>query len=379
MHMNFKSNTMEKYHIGQEILKEVEAKYPTVVAFAKDLCKSSSATYEIFGKTSLDTDLLLKVSKLLDRDFFQEFSEKCLNGELAVEDKNSGACISSLLPEDELHVITPYGLEGILEEYFLAKRKKPLVIFYGDRSLPIHQYIQSVGEEIHGKGMVKDIFLNKKDFSNLETQVPSLTQLPQKVMLLRYGSGMYDNGFDDLVLFAEKLLANSDKFVIITCNYSNSLGNGRYGRLEYKSDADSAFNTWHERIHAFVADNENKDFTYTKELYQAAINKGYIDNICNLLKRDDDEDKKEAKQMIEEAKQKLGTFQDTIIEEDANHIRHKISTIQLRPGDKTKLPDCFNTPKTEMWYDEDKETHKITDWEYNERDWLTKQILKMED
>ena len=79
---------MEKYHIGQEILKEVKAKFPSVAAFARELCKSSSATYEIFGKTSLDTDLLLKISQLLERDFFREFSEKCLNGEVAVEDKD---------------------------------------------------------------------------------------------------------------------------------------------------------------------------------------------------------------------------------------------------------------------------------------------------
>ena len=34
---------MEKYHIGQEILKEVKAKYPSVAAFARELCKSSSS------------------------------------------------------------------------------------------------------------------------------------------------------------------------------------------------------------------------------------------------------------------------------------------------------------------------------------------------
>ena len=99
---------MEKYHIGQEILKEVKAKFPSVAVFAKELCKSSSATYEIFGKTSLDTDLLLKVSKLLDRDFFREFSEKCLNGEVAVVDKQTAEnCISQLLPEDKLHTVLP--------------------------------------------------------------------------------------------------------------------------------------------------------------------------------------------------------------------------------------------------------------------------------
>lgn len=85
---------MEKYHIGQEILKEVKAKFPSVAAFAKELCKFSSATYEIFGKTSLDTDLLLKVSKLLDRDFFREFSEKCLNGEVAVVDKQTAESLT---------------------------------------------------------------------------------------------------------------------------------------------------------------------------------------------------------------------------------------------------------------------------------------------
>lgn len=101
---------MEKYHIGQEILKEVKAKFPSVAAFARELCKSSSATCEIFDKTSLDTDLLLKVSKLLDRDFFREFSEKCLNGEVAVEDKEMTANrVNCLLPEDELHVFTPYN------------------------------------------------------------------------------------------------------------------------------------------------------------------------------------------------------------------------------------------------------------------------------
>ena len=108
---------MEKYNIGQEILKEVKAKYPSVTAFAKDLCKSSSATYEIFGKTSLDTDLLLKVSQLLDRDFFREFSEKCLNGEVAVENKDmTENHINCLLPEDELHVFTYDKHEMVLEE-----------------------------------------------------------------------------------------------------------------------------------------------------------------------------------------------------------------------------------------------------------------------
>lgn len=140
---------MEKYHIGQEILKEVKAKFPTVAAFARELCKSSSATCEIFDKTSLDTDLLLKVSKLLDRDFFREFSEKCLNGEVAVEDKEMTAnCVNCLLPEDKLHVFTPYNCETVFEEYFQLPRRKPLVTFcrHEDR-ITYTDAISRIGED----------------------------------------------------------------------------------------------------------------------------------------------------------------------------------------------------------------------------------------
>ena len=34
---------MEKYHIGQEILKEVKAKYPSVAAFARELYHATLA------------------------------------------------------------------------------------------------------------------------------------------------------------------------------------------------------------------------------------------------------------------------------------------------------------------------------------------------
>lgn len=42
-------------------------------------------------------------------------NEKCLNGEVAVEDKEMTANrVNCLLPEDELHVFTPYNCETVL-------------------------------------------------------------------------------------------------------------------------------------------------------------------------------------------------------------------------------------------------------------------------
>ena len=65
---------MTKIHIGQEIKQEVQKQDLTIEDFAKNLHLASSEIENIFNKTSLETDLLLKISKLLKRDFFSLFS-----------------------------------------------------------------------------------------------------------------------------------------------------------------------------------------------------------------------------------------------------------------------------------------------------------------
>lgn len=70
---------MEKILIGQEIKQEVQKQDLSVEDFAKNLHIASSEVEKIFEKTSLETDLLLQISKLLKRDFFWLFSN-CVNG-----------------------------------------------------------------------------------------------------------------------------------------------------------------------------------------------------------------------------------------------------------------------------------------------------------
>lgn len=349
---------MEKYNIGQEILKEVKAKYPSVTAFAKDLCKSSSATYEIFGKTSLDTDLLLKVSKLLDRDFFREFSEKCLNGEVAVEDKDmTENHINCLLPEDELHVFTYDKHEMVLEEYFLLPRKKPLVAFCGwkDREEEI-KLTCVIGENIFGKGMVRPLRFNSKNLADLEAQIPMLTSIPQKAFVILYNGSGLQNGYDHVILLAEKLLAASGKHVVLICSNRNWVN--EYS-LEYCSYAEPAFDTWKDRIFACVLDNSQNDFVYYRELYYAIKGRGYIDAIYHCLFEKDEEG---AQQYLAEAR-KLSSFKDTVIKSDVNMERHQISMLEVRPEDK-KLLERYN-PRVSMWIDIIKETGEIFNWEYS--------------
>ena len=353
---------MEKYHIGQEILKEVKAKYPSVAAFARELCKSNSATYEIFGKTSLDTDLLLKVSKLLDRDFFREFSEKCLNGEVAVEDNDMTANrVNCLLPEDELHVFTPYNCEMVFEEYFLLPRRKPLVAFCRSRdSITYTDAVSRIGEGIFGEGKVKTLMVDKNALVDFEAQIPHMTALPQKAFVVCYSGSGLQNGFDQIILLSEKLLAASEKHVVVICKNNSRIEN--LGHPKYISYAEPTFDTWKERIFACVLDNSQNDFVYYRELFRATKNGDCIRGIARCLENHDEEG---AQQYLAEAK-KLSTFKDTIIKSDGIWERHQISSVILRPEDKNLL-GAYNHPVS-MWININKETGEIStlEWEGSE-------------
>ena len=355
---------MEKYHIGQEILKEVKAKFPSVAVFARELCKSSSATYEIFGKTSLDTDLLLKISQLLERDFFREFSEKCLNGEVAVEDKDmTENHINCLLPEDELHVFTYDKHEMVLEEYFLLPRKKPLVAFCGwkDREEEI-KLTCVIGENIFGKGMVRSLRVDSNNLADLEAQIPILTSIPQKAFVILYRGRGLDNGYDYVILLTEKLLAASGKHVVLICSNRNWVN--EYS-LEYSSYAEPAFDTWKDRIFACVLDNSQNDFVYNRELYYAIKGCGYIDSIRNCLGffHPDGIDEEKVKRIIADAKEKLSTFKDTIIKEDEERERHLISSLVVRPEDMEKFERHMSKVAVSIWIDISKATGTIRDWQ----------------
>ena len=353
---------MEKYHLGQEILKEVKAKFPSVAAFARELCKSSSATYEIFGKTSLDTDLLLKVSKLLDRDFFREFSEKCLNGEVAVEDNDMTANrVNCLLPEDELHVFTPYNYEMVFEEYFLLPRRKPLVAFCRSRdSITYTDAVSRIGEGIFGEGKVKTLMVDKNALVDFEAQIPHMTALPQKAFVVCYSGSGLQNGFDQIILLSEKLLAASEKHVVVICKNNSRIEN--LGHPKYISYAEPTFDTWKERIFACVLDNSQNDFVYYRELFRATKNGDCIRGIARCLENHDEEG---AQQYLAEAK-KLSTFKDTIIKSDGIWERHQISSVILRPEDKNLL-GAYNHPVS-MWININKETGEIStlEWEGSE-------------
>ena len=209
--------------------------------------------------------------------------------------------------------------------------------------------------------MVRPLRFNSKNLADLEAQIPMLTSIPQKAFVILYSGSGLQNGYDHVILLAEKLLAASGKHVVLICDNRNWVN--KYS-LEYSSYAEPAFDTWKDRIFACVLDNSQNDFVYNRELYNAIKGRGYIDAIsCCLGLGTSDIDEEKVKQLIAEAKEKLSTFKDTIIKEDEGRERHLISSLVVRPEDMEKFKRHRSKEAVSIWIDISKATGTIRDWQ----------------
>lgn len=62
-------------HVGELIRQQLAEQGRTVVWFAKKLSYSRTNVYKIFEKSSIDTELLLRISNILGYDFFTAYSD----------------------------------------------------------------------------------------------------------------------------------------------------------------------------------------------------------------------------------------------------------------------------------------------------------------
>ena len=75
------------YHIGERVQALVKASGMPVAEFARRINTSRENAHRIFKRTSLDTDLLMTISQVLDHDFFRELSGELVgrNGSMEME------------------------------------------------------------------------------------------------------------------------------------------------------------------------------------------------------------------------------------------------------------------------------------------------------
>ncbi len=63
-------------HIGERIQQELERQGKTVVWLARQLAYSRANIYKIFDRPTIDTEVLLRISRVLHYDFFDLYSEE---------------------------------------------------------------------------------------------------------------------------------------------------------------------------------------------------------------------------------------------------------------------------------------------------------------
>jgi len=68
-------------HIGEAIEKELAAQRRSAAWLAEQIYCDRSNVYRLFRKSSIDSELLLRISHILDRDFFALYSEEIRQGE----------------------------------------------------------------------------------------------------------------------------------------------------------------------------------------------------------------------------------------------------------------------------------------------------------
>lgn len=73
--------------------------------------------------------------------------------------------------------------------------------------------VSRIGEGIFGEGKVKTLMVDKNALVDFEAQIPHMTALPQKAFVVCYSGSGLQNGFDQIILLSEKLLAASESML----------------------------------------------------------------------------------------------------------------------------------------------------------------------
>lgn len=60
-------------HIGSRIQQVIKDQGKSISWFAKQICFERSNVYRLFKRKSIDTDLLIKISEVLEHDFLSEY------------------------------------------------------------------------------------------------------------------------------------------------------------------------------------------------------------------------------------------------------------------------------------------------------------------
>lgn len=70
-------DSVNKIHIGSLINAELHRQHRQAAWLARQICCDRTNVYKIFKKSSIDTELLCRISVALSHDFFADYQSVC--------------------------------------------------------------------------------------------------------------------------------------------------------------------------------------------------------------------------------------------------------------------------------------------------------------
>ena len=179
-----------------------------------------------------------------------------------------------------VQVISQEDFPSRMEAFCSEKQQLPLAVFYN--SFVTEHYdprktVADVSARVFGRpGLVKKITYDERFFKDMDDQIAYLKALPQQ--LIQICSSIYYNGYDHVMLFAERLVQSSGKHVVAMVPEKNSIIEDSLGsRIIYYTDpASEALLTWRGRVEVWQADRPCC-YCQTRQVYLACLKAGVLD------------------------------------------------------------------------------------------------------
>ena len=176
-----------------------------------------------------------------------------------------------------MQVVPEERFGTMLEDFLSSPQIQPLVIFYNRYYLnPYLRLVEKTSNTVFGDGKIKVFSLENMTNGDMTHQIAMLSELPHKMIELR--TPPICSGYDEEILFAEKLAKASKKHVVLMIPETNDIAEESMGSriLYYYDHAAMAFQAWSERALVWVADCP-KTYARTRQVYLSCQSHGVLD------------------------------------------------------------------------------------------------------
>lgn len=282
---------MAKYHLGEEIKKEVMRQGMTMEVFADKIFIQRQSVYDVFKNDYMATDKLAHICRVLGRDFFRELSlaNSLVVNEVVESKELTETPISRLLPKDELHVVSNgEAIDAVVGEYMTAERNKPLVVFYAaDTEFEV------------------DYMLGRWECKGWKGEKDTARDIHRDAMFQEWGDGMRidqtphysvliytGDNYTRAIANAVELMETSGRHIVLVCPVVNSLSRGKSGGLVYDDVAEGSFRVWREKAHFVVVQDKESKYLHLREYYHAYMGDGIIDRLVSTIALNGDLERK---------------------------------------------------------------------------------------